>query len=1127
MKRTFLWLAAAYALLIAYGSLFPFSFVGGEAHLSGLLAWPKHYSGTDVLTNLLAYMPLGLLLGLAWQGRRSPLGSSALALLIGTALSLCMELVQQFEPARDASLLDLALNAAGTLAGALVGTALHAERLPGRTLLRWRTRWIRPGRLCDLGLLAIGLWTLSQVAPLVPSLDIGNLRQGLSPLWQVLQDPSRFNVAQWAVYTLSIAGLALLFKHIADPGRAAFTLFFGFVGAVLLYKVPVVGRQLSAEALGGAALAVLVCAAFVSLRARARAWIAALLVLGAFVVAEFAGETSGRFYAFNWAPFRGQLSSTLTGMAAILQVLWPAAALAYLTRVAVGERARAAVAWLGAAALAVLTFALEWNQQFLPGRYGDITTVCIVAGVWLAYWAVPLDKRAPREAVPLPQPQGLRHAVIASLAGLIAIGSAYAIMIAKPAPERRASIEQVAQLAAPEALPLLRLPAFRSEHPRLPHPAPEEIATLVRHNTEFVSQLRLRANRGAGDLEGAVLQELIEPGSVDLRMLHSRLMALKFAWRGHAEVKPLAVAYDWLHARWSAEQRRTLAGKLAEGCEYLIELIRKDRLSPYNVILYNAPLQALMACSIALYQDDPRGDPIMAFTHDLWAHRVLPVWRQVMGRNGGWHEGGEYIGIGIGQAIWQLPAMWRHATGEDFVAAEPGIRGFLDFLVYRTQPDGTHFRWGDAAWFNRIVPDALPLALELRHAAAYTLLGRPGAPVPTGWPWGPLTDDTLLDTSALARLPLDRHFDGLGMVVARSDWSPQATYVNFKAGDNYWSHAHLDQGAFTIYKGGPLAIDSGLYGPVYGSDHHMNYTYQTIAHNTVTVSDPRDTVPLLRKDKPRAIANDGGQRRVGSGWGIERGPIDLAEWQDKRDIYHTGSIEALLQEDGLVAALANVTPAYTNRESGHGTFSHRTRRVERFSRVFGYDRVEDAIVVFDQVNASRAEFRKRWLLHTLHAPEVSAQGFTVRTPVDKRPGRSGGRLEGRVLLPKNARIHAIGGPGFDFHIDGQNYDEDGALGPLITKLGPNQGEPGAWRIELSPRADEAEDSFLVVLLPTSGGPAPQRVRLLEAGDKVGCEIAGTKRTTRWWFDPKRNRTEIEVLVSGATRRYRLEGHSKS
>ena len=34
-----------------------------------------------------------------------------------------------------------------------------------------------------------------------------------------------------------------------------------------------------------------------------------------------------------------------------------------------------------------------------------------------------------------------------------------------------------------------------------------------------------------------------------------------------------------------------LRGKLAEGCDYLIEVIRKDRMSPYNVILYNAPFR--------------------------------------------------------------------------------------------------------------------------------------------------------------------------------------------------------------------------------------------------------------------------------------------------------------------------------------------------------------------------------------------------------------------------------------------------------------------------------------------------------------------------------------------------------
>src|SRR5438445_740179 len=107
---------------------------------------------------------------------------------------------------------------------------------------------------------------------------------------------------------------------------------------------------------------------------------------------------------------------------------------------------------------------------------------------------------------------------------------------------------------------------------------------------------------------------------------------------------------------------------------------------------------------------------------------------------------------------------------------------------------------------------------------------------------------------------------------ARSDWGPAATYVTFKAGDNYWSHMHLDQGAFTIYKGGELAIDSGLYGPSYGSDHHMNYSYQTIAHNLVTVTDPKDTVPAPAKDNPRPSANHGEQRRIGSGWCVEAAP---------------------------------------------------------------------------------------------------------------------------------------------------------------------------------------------------------------------------------------------------------------
>jgi hypothetical protein len=684
------------------------------------------------------------------------------------------------------------------------------------------------------------------------------------------------------------------------------------------------------------------------------------------------------------------------------------------------------------------------------------------------------------------------------------------------------------QLPPSAESPPAELPRFQHGHPRLPAPTPREYDSLQHANPSFLEKQRGRASGGSGDLGAAILMARLEPGSQNLAILRDRLLALGFEGRGAEQTKPLALAYDWLYEQWTPADRRALLRKTIDGCDYEIALIREQRLSPYNVILYNAPLQALMACALATFQDDPRAEGVMNFTADLWKKRVLPVWRQVMGHNGGWHEGGEYVGIGIGQAIYELPAMWRSATGEDLFASEPGIRGFLDFLVYRKEPDGTDFRWGDGSVFDRIVPDAFPLALELRHAPAYSLRPPAQDAEPSGWPWGPLTDSSLNDPTSFARLPLVRLFDGIGMIVARSDWSPEATYVTFKAGDNYWSHTHLDQGAFTIYKGGELAIDSGLYGPAYGSDHHMNYTYQSIAHNLVTVTDPNDTVPAPGKEGPRPIANDGGQRRVGSGWGVEAAPLDRREWEAKRDIYHTATMGPLLDEDGLIVAAADLTPAYTNARSGEGTFSARTRRVERFWRVFGYDRIDDVVVVFDQVVATDASFRKRWLLHTLNEPTVASDGFSVAVAPQERPGHGGGRLEGKVLLPKDALINALGGRGFEFFVGDKNYDENGTLDEAIRKAAARNVEPGAWRIEVSPPRDQARDLFLVVLMPQAGNaPSPHRVRLLESGQRVGCEIVGAARTTRWWFEPGHDGAEIEVESGADRHRYQVRGSEGS
>ncbi len=1126
--------ALAYTALIVYGSLYPFS--GWTSEGVRLLAFLAphglgHLSRADVVTNVLAYMPLGLLIVRSLGPGRATLGAIAIATLIAGLLSFSMEFLQQFLPARIASLSDLIANIAGAVIGASLAGVVHAESLPWQMVMRRREQWFRSGRLVDLGLMAVGLWTLSQLTPLVPSLDLGNLRHGLSAIWQTLQNPARFNTTQWATYELYIAGLALLTLTLAARGQRVLFRFSAFVACVLLCKIVIVTRQLSLEAATGALAALLLALPFVILRTKAVAGVSALFIIGGFAIAELASDPGGPTHAFNWIPFAGHLENPLIGIASILEELWPAAALAYLARFVTPPRQQRLVAAGGAVALALLAFALEWYQQYLPGRYGDLTVVLLMAGTWLLFWSIPArdtEVRAAEIAAPVEEHgRSTRPAwLIAAVLGLAAATGVGALVMGRhPNPaEARVDESKLPQLPPPAEAPPVNLPGFKYSHPRLPSPSQAYLAMFASLGQESIRQARARAEGGRTDLEIAVLQELIQPGSVDLAALHHRLMDLKFAWRGHEQGKPLAVAYDWLYSRWSDAQRAQLQGKLAEGCDYLIERIRKERLSPYNAILYNAPLQALMACSLALYGDDPRGEPIMRFTNDLWKNRVLPVWRQVMGRNGGWHEGGEYVGVGIGQAIYELPAMWRSATGEDLFASEPGIRGFLDFLVYRRRPDATDFRWGDGSAFDKIVPDATALALEFRHAPAYSLRPPAHDGEQTGWPWGPLTDSTLNDPGSFARLPLVRLFDGNGMIVARSDWSADATYVTFKAGDNYWSHMHLDQGAFTIYKGGALAIDSGLYGPTYGSDHHMNYTYQTIAHNLVTVTDPEDTVPAPGKDKPRPIANDGGQRRVGSGWGVEAAPLDRIEWEAKRDIYHTAQMGPILDQGGLAVAVADLTPAYTNRRSGGGTFSARTRRVERFWRVFGYDRVDDVVVVFDQVSATAASFRKRWLLHTIEAPSVSPDGFSVTVGAQDRPGHGGGRLEGRVLLPKDPVINPLGGRGFEFFVDDRNYDENGALRELIRKQGPNGAEPGAWRIEISPPRDAKEDLFLVVLLPSAGDARlVHRVRLLESGDRVGCEIVGPNRTTRWWFEAGRNEAQIEIVSGSDTHHYVVSG----
>jgi len=157
----------AYVLLIVYASWFPFSGWHNQG-LSPLIflehtSMPRYWTKFDAITNVVGYMPLGMLIVYALYPRFKGVVAWLMATASGVLISGLMEGVQTYLPSRVSSNLDFYTNAAGCALGALIGVLTVRRLLDRSQLQRLRQAWFAPH--ASQGLVLLALWPLAQMYP--------------------------------------------------------------------------------------------------------------------------------------------------------------------------------------------------------------------------------------------------------------------------------------------------------------------------------------------------------------------------------------------------------------------------------------------------------------------------------------------------------------------------------------------------------------------------------------------------------------------------------------------------------------------------------------------------------------------------------------------------------------------------------------------------------------------------------------------------------------------------------------------------------------------------------------------------------------------------------------------------
>lgn len=350
-------------LLIAYGSLFPFSF-SPEVFSAEIGTWSQiSVSGFgDTLGNILLFIPLGLLYRIEVVTKQKAImaiQSWLLPFSLAITFALLLQLLQIGIIERDQNLFDVIFNAIGWIMGYLIVSVFDDKRL------------ILSNPITLLPLSIVGVFIAAQLVPFVPSIDLQAMIDSVKPL---LSLP---NIQHSAEIIISVLYWLVMFRLLSywRPISVA-SFFLGYV-SFLVAKVIIYTNILSWSAFIAPIIAYLLYWLRDWHQPKALAQLHMLLLITYFVsnLISFSDTQVGNF---SLLPFHSYLAGQLvTGVAALLTklalfsaMLWIALELSYrLLKQAM--------------ILAILVLFSELSQLFIASRVFDLGDVLLVAIAYL------------------------------------------------------------------------------------------------------------------------------------------------------------------------------------------------------------------------------------------------------------------------------------------------------------------------------------------------------------------------------------------------------------------------------------------------------------------------------------------------------------------------------------------------------------------------------------------------------------------------------------------------------------------------------------------------------------------------------------------------------------------------